>query len=90
IAHPEQILTALFSNRIGILLIEGGAYVHQLFIDQHAWDEAWVIRAEHELNSGIKAPVVKGILKEDVTMSSDQIITIVNDQKSKAIKGVGG
>ncbi len=79
IAHSEQILTALFAQKIGILLVEGGAYVHQLFIDQHAWDEAWVIRTEHELNTGIKAPIVKGKLMEKSTIASDQILTILND-----------
>ncbi|MBK9984078.1 MAG: bifunctional diaminohydroxyphosphoribosylaminopyrimidine deaminase/5-amino-6-(5-phosphoribosylamino)uracil reductase RibD [Saprospiraceae bacterium] len=77
--HPEQILKALFLERIGILLIEGGAYLHNLFIEQHAWDEAWVIRTENELNAGIKAPVVKGRLKDQYDIGSDQILTILND-----------
>ena len=53
----DQILHTLFLNRIGILVVEGGAYVHQLFINQNTWDEAWVIRTTHPLNEGIKAQI---------------------------------
>lgn len=81
-AHPDQILSKLFPYNIGILLIEGGAYVHNLFIDQNAWDEAWVIRTAHDLNTGIRAPVVKGKLKEKSEIASDEILTILNDKNA--------
>ncbi len=81
VPHPEQIPTALFAHRIGILLIEGGAYVHQLFIDQQAWDEAWVIRTEHLLENGIKAPELKGRLIDRIRSASDEIQCIRMEPK---------
>ncbi|MFZ1676318.1 MAG: dihydrofolate reductase family protein, partial [Saprospiraceae bacterium] len=79
IAHPEQILTALFSHRIGILLVEGGAYLLQLFIDQDVWDEAWLIRTEHLLDNGFKAPVLRGRLIDRIRSASDEIQCIARD-----------
>src|SRR4030095_13204997 len=77
----DQVLTALFKERIGILLVEGGAYVHDLFVQQNAWDEAWVIRTSHVLNEGIEAPNLRGILIEEIELESDRIIGIRNEEK---------
>lgn len=80
ITHHQQILTNLFANRIGILLVEGGAYVHQLFIEHQSWDEARVIRTKNDLDHGIKAPQVKGKLFEKISSASDTILCIRNEE----------
>jgi len=75
----EQILSVLYSQQIGILMVEGGAYVHELFIQQNAWDEACVIQTKHSLNNGIKAPVVRGKLSETLKSGTDEIVCILNE-----------
>jgi len=76
----NQILSALYAQQIGILLVEGGAHVHNLFINDNAWDEAWVIQTTHPLNEGVKAPNVRGKLLEKVTSTTDTILCILNEE----------
>jgi diaminohydroxyphosphoribosylaminopyrimidine deaminase/5-amino-6-(5-phosphoribosylamino)uracil reductase len=73
-----QILDVLFQNQIGILLVEGGAYVQKQFIKQNLWDEAWVIQSQHNLAQGIAAPDVTGRLIEKIESEGDTIIGINN------------
>ncbi|HZV69510.1 MAG TPA: bifunctional diaminohydroxyphosphoribosylaminopyrimidine deaminase/5-amino-6-(5-phosphoribosylamino)uracil reductase RibD [Saprospiraceae bacterium] len=81
LSHAVQIIAGLFSHQIGILLVEGGAYLHNLFIEQNTWDEAWVIRTNHELDNGIKAPVVKGRLLDRLELGTDEILYLLNDER---------
>src|SRR5688500_2450761 len=82
-SHAEQMLTHLFNQKIGILLVEGGSYLLNEFIKENLWDEAWVIQTSHPLDTGIKAPVIKGRLLEKIESATDTIIGIANDQKEK-------
>jgi diaminohydroxyphosphoribosylaminopyrimidine deaminase/5-amino-6-(5-phosphoribosylamino)uracil reductase len=72
----HQILNVLYSNKIGIVLVEGGAYLQQRFIDANLWDEAWVIQTQHPLSKGIIAPNVKGRLIEKDNVGQDRIVGI--------------
>ena len=76
---PQQIADILFAERIGILLVEGGAYLLNLFSEKNKWDEAWVIRTNHFLDRGIKAPVVKGKLIQELESVTDTITGIRNE-----------
>jgi diaminohydroxyphosphoribosylaminopyrimidine deaminase/5-amino-6-(5-phosphoribosylamino)uracil reductase len=73
---PGQLLNILFKNGIGILLIEGGAYMHNLFIEQDMWDEAWVIRTPHPLDKGIVAPNVREKKIEVFCCGNDVVVGI--------------
>lgn len=78
-SHFSFILGMLFMQNIGILLVEGGAYVLNQFIGENQWDEAWVIRSSHSLNEGIKAPMVTGKLIAKIESASDVIVGIRNE-----------
>lgn len=56
----EDMLTAalntLYDKKIVSLLVEGGIWTLQRFIDQQLWDEAYIIRSERYLGSGRLAP----------------------------------
>ncbi len=56
----KQLLNVLYQQNIQSLVVEGGTQLLQTFIDNNIWDEAIVIKAEHELKQGIKAPVIVG------------------------------
>lgn len=75
--HALQMLDILFKHQIGILLVEGGAYVHNMFIQEKLWDEAWVIKTQHELNEGILAPNVWGRLMEKIKIGDDTVVGIM-------------
>jgi len=53
----HQMLNALYSMNIQSVLIEGGAYLLQSFIDEGLWDEARVITNEQLIiGEGLPAP----------------------------------
>src|SRR6185503_7347200 len=74
----DQMLAYLYDHQIGVVMVEGGAYVHNLFIQQNKWDEAWAIQTDHSLNEGIHAPNVRGKILDKLTSGSDTIVGILN------------
>lgn len=53
----HQVMQKLFEENIQSVLIEGGSFTLQQFIDQNLWDEAIIIKNENlVLESGTKAP----------------------------------
>lgn len=56
----ENLLAKLFELEIQSVIIEGGKFTLQQFIDQNLWDEALIFKNEHLLlKSGTKAPIFK-------------------------------
>ncbi len=78
-----EIIEDLFREQIGIVLVEGGPYVHKLFIKEALWDEAWVIRTQHEQTEGILAPNVNGGLIQKIEPGVDTIIGIQNTKTER-------
>jgi diaminohydroxyphosphoribosylaminopyrimidine deaminase/5-amino-6-(5-phosphoribosylamino)uracil reductase len=55
----DQMMNALYSMGIQSVLVEGGAYLLQSFIDEGVWDEARVITNEELIiGNGLPAPVL--------------------------------
>lgn len=54
----SQIMDVLYQYNIQSLLIEGGAYTLQKFIEADCWDEAFVEISDKEIGDGVKAPIV--------------------------------
>lgn len=70
----HQMMNALYSMNIQSVLIEGGSYLLQSFIDEDMWDEARVITNEQlSLGAGLPAPV----LKNESLQNSEQIFSDV-------------
>lgn len=74
----DHILKLLYDKGIYRLLIEGGAYTIQSFIDANIWDEARIINSNTRLQAGTKAPVVKGYKVKVQKLDSDVITYIEN------------
>lgn len=56
----HQMMNALYRMGIQSVLVEGGTYLLQSFIDEGIWDEAKVITNENlEIGAGLPAPVLK-------------------------------
>jgi diaminohydroxyphosphoribosylaminopyrimidine deaminase/5-amino-6-(5-phosphoribosylamino)uracil reductase len=52
-----DLMNALYKEQIQSIIIEGGRFTLQHFIDANLWDEAWVIKNENlNLKGGTKAP----------------------------------
>ena len=58
----RKLLTWLYMEGIGSLLVEGGARTLQSFIDLHTWDELWQTTGVKTIGSGTKPPHFNGIL----------------------------
>lgn len=73
-----EVLNVLFTLRLGVVLVEGGAYLQQKFIDENLWDEAWILKTKHVLKEGLPAPQVKGSLISKRETNGEEIIGILN------------
>jgi len=70
----HQMINALYRMNIQSVLVEGGAYLLQSFIDEGIWDEARVITNEQlSPGAGIPGPILKNSWLE----SSEQIFSDV-------------
>ncbi|WP_421753374.1 bifunctional diaminohydroxyphosphoribosylaminopyrimidine deaminase/5-amino-6-(5-phosphoribosylamino)uracil reductase RibD [Croceimicrobium sp.] len=69
----SSLIKTLYEEGIQSLLIEGGAHTLQSFIDAGLWDEAWIIKANHDLKSGLSAPKIKGQIYDEFKLGKDLI-----------------
>lgn len=69
------LLGRLYEEGIGILLVEGGASLHQSFLEAGLWDELKVIQTPVSLNTGVKAPEVPGPPVQKEILGVDAIFT---------------
>jgi len=76
----HQMMNALYRMNIQSVLIEGGTYLLQSFIDEAMWDEARVITNEQlSMGAGLPAPVLKyGRFQGSEQIFSDVIRTYKN------------
>jgi diaminohydroxyphosphoribosylaminopyrimidine deaminase/5-amino-6-(5-phosphoribosylamino)uracil reductase len=77
----SSLMSELYKRRIGILMVEGGRKTIQTFYESGLWDEARVITNQKlQLKTGIRAPMIKGILKKKQILNNDVICYISNNQ----------
>lgn len=70
---PHYILYQLYLQDIQSLIIEGGAYTLNAFIEAGLWDEARVFTGAISLNSGINAPKINGIIADEILSGTDRL-----------------
>lgn len=77
----KEICNVLYENDIQSVIIEGGTYTLQQFLDSGLWDEARVFTGNSEFRSGIKAPelISGGKLQEERQIESDNLKIYRND-----------
>lgn len=61
---PAKILHTLYNRQIQSVIVEGGAHLHQAFINVNLWDEARIFTSPVRFNEGLKAAELKGKLTE--------------------------
>jgi diaminohydroxyphosphoribosylaminopyrimidine deaminase/5-amino-6-(5-phosphoribosylamino)uracil reductase len=73
----HQIMNALYQLKLISVLVEGGAKLHQSFIDEGLWDEIRVIQnRELLINKGLEAPVFnKQDANSELRLGADVITT---------------
>jgi diaminohydroxyphosphoribosylaminopyrimidine deaminase/5-amino-6-(5-phosphoribosylamino)uracil reductase len=74
----KELLSWLFQNNIQSVLVEGGAYTLQQFINENFWDEARIYTGEVYFNKGVKSPSIKMENFQRDAYGNDQITLLVN------------
>ncbi len=64
-----QLLTHLYEMNIASLIVEGGGYTLEQFVEQDLWDEARIFRSSSELGEGTRAPLLSTKLLTSSTSS---------------------
>lgn len=75
----KTILKHLYSNRIGCILVEGGAFTLQQFIDTSHWNTAYKITSNLEITEGTKAPSIAKSPNFTTNIDSDSIKVYHNE-----------
>ncbi|MDB5032211.1 bifunctional diaminohydroxyphosphoribosylaminopyrimidine deaminase/5-amino-6-(5-phosphoribosylamino)uracil reductase RibD [Mucilaginibacter sp.] len=75
---PQYILYQLYLQDIQSVIIEGGAYTLNTFIEAGLWDEARIFTGKITLTNGIKAPQIKGIIAEEFLSGTDGVQILYN------------
>lgn len=70
---PQFILYQLYLMEIQSLIVEGGAYTINEFIQYGLWDEIRVFRSKNNLEKGVPAPVIEGRLHSKVEFEEDEL-----------------
>jgi diaminohydroxyphosphoribosylaminopyrimidine deaminase/5-amino-6-(5-phosphoribosylamino)uracil reductase len=70
---PQYILYQLYLQDIQSVIIEGGVQTLQTFIDANLWDEARVFTSNQNWNAGLKAPIIKGTVTENINLDNNQL-----------------
>lgn len=75
----QQICEVLQKHKIQSVIIEGGTQTLQTFINENIWDEARVFVGETKFGVGVKAPVLKKVVKEEINIKDDILKIYTND-----------
>jgi diaminohydroxyphosphoribosylaminopyrimidine deaminase/5-amino-6-(5-phosphoribosylamino)uracil reductase len=63
----DSILNYLFSKKIGILFVEGGATLLQSFIGKNLWDEVRILKSKNNLRDIVNSDKIEGITAPKLT-----------------------
>ncbi|MEX0595329.1 MAG: bifunctional diaminohydroxyphosphoribosylaminopyrimidine deaminase/5-amino-6-(5-phosphoribosylamino)uracil reductase RibD [Candidatus Paceibacterota bacterium] len=69
----KQIMDTLYNLQINSVIIEGGAFTLNKFIEENLWDEARILNGAKELHSGIVAPKINATLIDSFSILEDKI-----------------
>jgi diaminohydroxyphosphoribosylaminopyrimidine deaminase / 5-amino-6-(5-phosphoribosylamino)uracil reductase len=68
-----NILSELYERNIQSVLVEGGAFTLNQFLQENLWDEARVLTGNKHFYSGILAPVLSELRMEHLSFGEDQL-----------------
>ena len=74
----EMLQTLRDEYNIYNLLIEGGRFTHQQFIEKNLWDEAWIVKSNSMLHQGLKAPFLSAENSSTKKFGNDSLTIAFN------------
>ena len=69
----SEMLTYLYNQNIQSVLVEGGAFTLQQFIDAQLWDEIRLLKTASELSEGLLAPKIRAQPLKKVLLHKDAL-----------------
>ncbi|MFZ1705062.1 MAG: bifunctional diaminohydroxyphosphoribosylaminopyrimidine deaminase/5-amino-6-(5-phosphoribosylamino)uracil reductase RibD [Saprospiraceae bacterium] len=72
----KNIVEDLFKRGVLSLMVEGGAFTIQQFLNENLWDEARIIQTNVKLCSGIVAPSITGKLHQKKVLGNNTLLII--------------
>jgi len=76
---PLQICDFLYKEQLNSVIIEGGCFTLQQFIDRGLWDEARIFTGNISFEDGICAPEISGTVKTTKKILTDTLSIVYND-----------
>lgn len=76
----DKLVELLYHEKIGTLIVEGGAFTIQQFLDKNLWDEATIFSTPKRLGTGIFAPTPAGLVVANYQVGSDTLTILRNGQ----------
>ncbi len=74
-----ELCNILHKHQIQSIIIEGGRYTIQSFIDENIWDEARIFIGNNTFGNGVKAPTLNATLISEKKIATDTLKTYRND-----------
>jgi diaminohydroxyphosphoribosylaminopyrimidine deaminase/5-amino-6-(5-phosphoribosylamino)uracil reductase len=74
---PQYILFQLYLQDIQSVIIEGGAFTLNSFIEAGLWDEARIFTGKVHLENGIKAPLITGEIAGEFSSGVDDLLILI-------------
>jgi diaminohydroxyphosphoribosylaminopyrimidine deaminase/5-amino-6-(5-phosphoribosylamino)uracil reductase len=74
-----QICDILYKLSVQAIIIEGGSYTLQTFINENLWDEARIFTGIKTFKQGVVAPSISGNIIAHETLNDDQLVILKND-----------
>jgi len=75
---PTEVCSELYKLNIKSVIIEGGAKILQLFINNNLWDEARIFTGSMKFEDGIYAPAIDGIFISNEKIGDDSLTVFRN------------
>jgi diaminohydroxyphosphoribosylaminopyrimidine deaminase/5-amino-6-(5-phosphoribosylamino)uracil reductase len=72
-----NVLKDLHDRNILSVLVEGGAFTLDSFIQSNLWDEARIFKTSVELKTGIPSPIIHGLKTGSIFVDTDELVNLI-------------
>jgi len=80
----KNVLQTLAEERVTSLIVEGGAFTLNQFVQKGLWDEAWVFTGKRMVKDGIPAPNIFGEVVGSWPIADD-VLTILSNPEAQPL-----
>ena len=67
----DSVVAHLYEQKIQSVIVEGGGQLLESFIHKNLWDEARIFISPKRFTTGVSAPKISGVLKDEIKLQED-------------------